>query len=132
MNKEKFKCKCGNLLTINAGDSIYESIYRWYASYHCGNCGEAMEIDGYDIWDMPDDIKELIIFNDGVWKLIPKDHIMQIKYMAKKICQNLDMMDINTENSIAFYGTRNQMLWLKNRLIKFGIIDSDLDIVKEY
>lgn len=33
------KCRCGGLLHMDAGDSIQDGVYRWYATYHCSQCG---------------------------------------------------------------------------------------------
>ena len=48
----KIKCSCGNIFRVNAGDSVQDGLYIWYASYFCDKCGQRMEVDGYDI-DMP-------------------------------------------------------------------------------
>ena len=43
--KMKMKCRCGGLLHMDAGDSIQDWVYRWYATYHCSQCGLETEVD---------------------------------------------------------------------------------------
>ena len=59
------KCKCGNDLCIDVGDCIRDGEFEWFASMHCNKCGEAMEMDGRGIFDLPCEIQQEIINQDG-------------------------------------------------------------------
>lgn len=117
------KCTCGNALHINAGDSIQSGVYRWYASYHCDKCGNDTEIDGFGIDSIPDDIKALIIKNEGEWGLKSLAGKAKVKYIMDKmsLCQNRELLE-----ETFYIGTQNQVQWVKNLLVAKGIAESDL------
>lgn len=119
------ECKCGGELCINAGDSIIDGTFRWYASYHCNNCKLNTEMDGNGIDSIPDDIKDIIIKRDGIWELTssPSD-LKKIKYILKKILKNYDSLILPED--IIYYGTQNQVRWVKNKLVEKGINEDGL------
>jgi len=122
------KCICGGLHHIDAGDSIRNGTYRWYASYHCDVCGKNTEIDGCGIDSIPDDIQSLIVKKEGKWGLRSLASKVKIKYLMDKVlqCKSMDFFE-----EIFFFGTQNQVKWVKNKLIEKGIDANDL-ILKKY
>ena len=99
------KCKCGNNLCIDVGDCIREGEFRWYASGHCNKCGDAMEMDGQGIFDLPYDIKQEIVNREGEWVLYTKCSKTTISFALKKIFKE-PIHDIFMEKNIIFIGTK--------------------------
>ena len=122
----KFMCK--ENFYIDAGDSIQNNIFRWYVSYQYSNCEKNVEIDGYGIDTIPDDIKMLIIEKEGKWELTSSASKIKIRYLLNKILKNYDS-SIFPDN-IFYYGTFNQVTWIKNKLIEKGIIENEIKIKK--
>ncbi len=121
------KCTCGNMIHVNAGDSIRDDTYIWYMSYHCDKCGESIEADGYDIDSIPDDVKTAIVKREGEWGLKSLAGKVKIKFLINKVlqCKNTDFSE-----EIFFVGTQNQVKWVKSRLIKKGMVENDFVMEK--
>lgn len=120
------KCKCGGTFCIDAGDSIIDGRFRWYVSYHCHHCKTDIEMDGDGMDTIPDDIKELIVQRKGRWGLSCSSSDLKIKYLLKKILKNYD--HLNLPKDILYYGTQNQVKWVKSKLMKKGISEDRLII----
>ncbi len=120
-------CMCGSVFHINAGDSIQNGIYRWYASYHCAKCGSSVEIDGCKIDSIPDDIKSLIMKKEGAWRIESLAGKAKTKYVVNKILQD-NYLDF--EKGIYFTGTENQVKWLKTVLNKKGMMENEIVLKK--
>lgn len=121
------KCICGGLLHIDVGDSILSGTYRWYVSYHCDGCGKDTEMDGCGIDSIPNNIKSLIIRKEGGWGLKSLTGTVRIKYLMDKFlqCKRIDSFE-----DIFFFGTQNQVKWVKKKLIENGIDENDLILKK--
>lgn len=119
------KCVCGNTFRVDAGDTIRNGVYAWYASYRCGQCGESMEVDGYGIDSIPDDVKALIIERKGEWGLRSSASQSKAKYLLNKILQ---YGNIDSDGEILFVGTQSQVEWVKYKLVKRGITENELTL----
>lgn len=119
----KIKCSCGNIFRVNAGDSVQDGLYIWYASYFCDKCGQRMEVDGYDIDSISHDVRELIMEKEGEWGLTSSANKIKINYLMKRVlqCEN-----VNYSHGFIFIGTRNQVKWIKEKLMERGLMESDL------
>jgi hypothetical protein len=120
-------CMCGSELHVNAGDSIQNGTYRWYASCHCEKCGSITEIDGCTIDSIPDDIKLIIIKNEGEWGIESSASKAKIKYLLNKIFQD---KNIDFPEGYFFTGTKNQVNWVKNTLIERGMVEHEIMLRK--
>lgn len=122
------KCTCGETCYFNVGDGIQNGVYRWYVSCHCNNCNENAEMDGCGIDTVPDDIHEMIIDAEGKWGLKSSANKTKIKYLLKKLLGNCN--EIIFQENFFYFGTQNQLQWVKNKLVEKGIAESDLEICK--
>lgn len=71
MAKIKIKCECGNEIDGIVGQVLYENELRWYMSYNCEKCGRVVELDDND--KTPEEIRDVIIKEEGEWKIILKN-----------------------------------------------------------
>ena len=101
---------------MDAGDSIQDGVYRWYATYHCSQCGLETEVDGTGI-DLPPEIQDFILEYEGEWKIeAAKGHAASVSYLLGKILKNYQLPGIakaSGNQGMAYYGTRNQAGWIK-------------------
>lgn len=121
------KCKCGNDLCIIVGDCIRDGEFEWFASMHCNNCGDAIEMDGRGIFDLPCDIKQEIINRDGEWGLYTKYSKSKIAFFLTKIVHE-PINDSFVEDNVVFTGTKLQVQWLLYKLLEKGIEKECLEI----
>ncbi len=121
------KCKCGNNLCIDVGDCIRDGEFEWFASMHCNKCGEAMEMDGRGIFDLPCEIQQEIINQDGEWGLYSQCSELKISFALKKILHE-PINNIFEEKNLIFKGTRSQVQWLLFKLMEKGIKKEHLEI----
>ena len=128
MTKWAAKCKCGKNLRVNAGDRIQDGKYVWSISSYCEYCGEAVEMDGHGIFDIPHNVKENIISTNGEWGIIAKNSNGKIRFLLKKILYNeYNIKNIHKEN-VVYSGTQNQVNWVKDKLIAKGISEEEIEI----
>jgi len=97
-------------LRIDAGDSIQDGVYRWYATYHCSQCGLETEADGTGIHLLPE-IQDFILEYEGEWKVeAAKGHAASVSYLLGKILKIYQLPGIARESGhqgMPYYGTRN-------------------------
>lgn len=114
---------------MDAGDSIQDGVYRWYATYHCSQCGLETEVDGTGI-DLPPEIQDFILEYEGEWKIeAAKGHAASVSYLLGKILKNYQLPGIakaSGNQGMAYYGTRNQARWIKEKMIQSGMSEQDL------
>lgn len=124
------KCKCGKEISLDVGDYIQNEEYLWHISSHCKYCGDAFEIDGHGIFDIPDDAEQEIINKSGEWSIVAKGSLTKINFLLKRIINiEYNIEDLQKEKVI-YTGTQNQVNWVKSRLIEKGI--SEKKIVIKY
>ena len=127
--KTKMKCRCGGLLHMSAGASIRDGVYRWHASYHCSQCGQETEVDGTGI-GLPPEIQDSITAFEGVWEVkAGEGHAASASYLLGKILKDCQLPGITRDSGnsgMVYYGTRNQALWLKDKMIQSGMAEQDL------
>ena len=122
------KCRCGKEISINVGDHIQDGKYFWHVSSHCEYCGEASEVDGHGIFDIPYDIQQEIINRDGEWLIIARTSIAKLNFLLRKILYNeYNIKNIHKEN-VVYSGTQNQVNWVKDKLIAKGISEEEIEI----
>lgn len=122
------RCTCGGTCNLNVGDSIQSGVYRWYISYHCSKCNKNTEIDGCGIDTIPDDVQEMIIDQEGEWGLRSSVNKIKIKFLLKKLLE--DYNKIILQEDFLRFGTKNQLQWIKNKLVEKGIAENDMEIRK--
>ena len=117
MAKIKTKCECGNEIDGIVGQVVYENELRWYMSYNCEKCGRAVELDDND--KTPEEIRDVIIKEEGEWKIILKNlkDLTKVVYILKK---NYDFEDIKIfkeriRNGL-ITGTKSEMMKIKKIL----------------
>ena len=120
----KMKCNCGMIIESNVGDSIYNNNLRWYQTYCCDNCGNAMEMDG--IGDIPSEIKKAIMMQEGSYGLFSSDlkNRNKIIYLLKKMpYKDLDLFDLFKEGKSdeIIRGTQNEVTFIKDYLVTKGV-----------
>lgn len=122
MDNIKIKCTCGAAIDVNAGDTVFNDIYRWSLSYHCDKCGSATEVDGVGIEDLPSDVKQIIIKKFGEWVLFSPNRV-KIKYVLSKLslANNIEICDSGSE--IIVKGTENELRWIAIQLKEKKITD---------
>ena len=120
------KCKCGKQKSISAGDSIRDGKYLWYSSSHCEYCGESVEIDGQDIFDIPCSVKKQIINQEGEWGISAATSSARLKFCLKKILKEEYSDKSTSGESVLYTGTQNQIEWIKRRLIEKGIDEGEI------
>lgn len=126
--KDKLNCKCGGILSCTVGDTVQNGVYRWHLSSYCYQCGNATEVDGCGIEDIPGVVQQAIIEKCGEWEILAKDKIPSISYLLKRILRNFDS-DVVVKNAPTVYrGTKNQVLWVKKQLLQKGISESAIEI----
>lgn len=120
------KCSCGGNFNIDAGDSLQEGIYRWYASCSCDKCGSNVEMDGTDIDSIPNDINEQIKQTEGVYGLSVLANKATVCFILKKMLIDYDVLVINED--CIYCGTHNQVKWLKGKLVEKGVMEKHIEI----
>lgn len=114
---------------MSAGDSIQDGVYRWHASYHCSQCGQETEVDGTGI-GLPPEIQDSITAYEGVWEVkAGEGHAVSASYLLGKILKDCQLPGITRDSvnsGMVYYGTRNQALWLKDKMIQSGMAEQDL------
>jgi len=128
MNKTIFFCECDSIMDIDVGDSIIDGNLRWYKSYKCKKCGNAIEVDGIETKRLPENIRETITNKYGMRGLFLKDsdNLSKIIYIFKKefeiTLNKLNLININIKNQEELIkGTENEMKYIRNVLTKNGI-----------
>jgi len=122
--KINIKCKCGNNIIANVGDSLYGGILRWYVSYKCEGCGCAVESDGRD--EMPSEIKEAIIKEEGMWGIFLQDEkeLAKVTYILKKelgfTLEQIKEIKAKLPNEL-ISGTKNEIVRINGILTQKGI-----------
>jgi len=117
---------CEKNFYTDVGDTIQNDMFRWYASYQYSGCEKNVEIDGYGIDTIPDDIKMLIMEKEGKWELSSSVNKVKMKYLLNKILKNYD--NSTFPNNVFYYGTLNQVTWIKNKLVEKGITKNEVEI----
>lgn len=122
MAKIKIRCECGNGIDGIVGQVLYENELRWYMSYKCEKCGRVVELDDND--KTPEEIRDVIIKEEGEWKIILKNlkDLTKVVYILKK---DYDFEDIKIfkeriRNGL-ITGTKSEMMKIKKSLSNKGI-----------
>ncbi|MBK1811932.1 hypothetical protein JHL18_15025 [Clostridium sp. YIM B02505] len=124
MAKINLKCDCGSKVTASVGDSLYEGILRWYVSYKCESCGRVVESDGRD--EIPSEIKEAILKDEGIWKVILHDRkeFEKVSYILRKqfgfTLGQTKEIDAKLSNEL-ISGTKNEMSRINDVLTEKGV-----------
>ena len=116
---------CQQTIDVYVGQSVYDRKLVWHQSYRCPNCGMAIEED--DIGSPPDELRQLILEQEGSWCLqiaeIGDSAIIAAKILRKLM--NLSLPDIaNVKKKIpgeVTIGTQVEMEWLVKNLRAEGI-----------
>lgn len=118
------KCDCGADVLVHVGDKICQDTLCWFRSYHCINCGKAIELDDAD--EIPPEIRQIILEQDGTYELYlcnEKDR-GKAEFLLKKLpVDNMKMCNVFVENKtdVIIRGTQNEVLLVKLLLEKRGI-----------
>lgn len=126
MKSLNYRCeKCGNAVSIHAGQQLVNDRIYWSISYNCGICDTNIEEDGADI--TPQDIRKIILNLEGEWNLTIEDNVSNAAEILKVLKQalNLSMADtLKVKKNIpgnVMNGTKVEMLRLQILLQKCGI-----------
>ncbi len=122
------KCECGAPIRMNVGECIHDGIFRWHVAIHCDNCGKDIEMDGNSIESIPKDVQLLIINEGGLWELKSTNNKVKIKYLLKKLLEGYGNLDLSGD--VLYCGTKNQVEWVKNKLMEKGIVENNIEIKK--
>lgn len=121
-------CNCGSIFRCKVGDTIQSGIYRWYMSSYCNRCGNAIEMDGIGVEDIPADVQQEMIKEYGEWEVLAKNQFSKVNYLMKKLFECYASDPIGESTQIVYKGTRNQAVFIKNCLIERGISELNLEI----
>lgn len=118
------ECICGANVNANVGDSLHNGKLKWYLSYNCVLCGNAVECDGID--SLPQDIKDAIIAQDGKYALILhniKELSKAVYILKKQFAHDFERPNhLQTDSIIELTdGTKNEIYFIYGILTKMGI-----------
>ena len=128
----KIKCNCGKIIEASVGDSIYNNNLRWYQSYYCKNCGNALEMD--EIGVIPFEIKKAIMIQEGSCELFLLDYKSRkkVSYLLNKMpymdSEWFKLFEEEKSNRIVC-GTQNEVTFIKEYLEAKGIKECELKVL---
>lgn len=116
---------CQKNIDVYVGQSIDDRKLVWHQSSRCHHCGMAMEEDG--IGNIPDELRQLILEQEGSWCLqiteIEERAIIAAKILRKLM--NLSLPEITKiQKKIpgeVIIGTHVEMKWLVKNLRAEGL-----------
>lgn len=120
----KEKCpECNQEMTVSIGQSDRVEKLVWFRSFRCDHCGISMEEDGVDL---PEDLRAIILKNDGTWALsVMSGENRVIVYKVLRKTMGLTMSEIKKiakdHQEAIITGTHVEMRFLKNRMEKEGL-----------
>lgn len=112
---------CGSQARMNIGQTIVGDQLRWFTSTTCEECSCAEEADG--IGPLPDDLREIIIKQQGVWRLCVSQMGANpaVALKALRSVLGLSVSEVaRLKRQLPTYigsGTRIEMEYLKQRLL---------------
>jgi len=126
MSKIKYNCaSCGKSLNASVDQTVTEGCLKWYVSYQCQSCGAVVE--GDDIGLPPEEIRELLIQNQGGWELRldgrEANRVIVARVLRKALGLSLTQVTSLTKSipGILYFGTQVEVEWLAQALASQGI-----------
>jgi len=122
---------CNNIINLNIYQTVINHNLKWSISYFCSFCNTAIESD--DIGFPPDDIRRIILAEEGEYKLLIK-HSKINKIKAVKVLRDALVISITEAFNILkifpqsiVNGTKMEMIYLQNIFENEGI---EAEVVK--
>lgn len=119
--KVSYHCdNCGNILVVRVGQYLIDNKIGWNASFTCPACKLWIEEDGVE--EMPQEYRDIVIQNEGTWRLEIDDSKGKIPSILKILRKHfgLSMEEvINVKENISVIlmtGTRTEMRRLQHLL----------------
>ena len=120
-------CKQIGIITIHQTLHSFPKL-NWYKSFQCSFCSSALEIDG--IGFPPEEIRQLIIKDEGEYKLVVNSVKLKNKVKLLKIIHQIlplslkQLLTLKKTFPNMVSGTNIEMKWLKKHLFNEGIKSS--------
>ena len=128
MTDIKFTCHTCRLTTFaELGQSVYNGRLRWYISFVCEKCGDALEQDGGDF--PPDELRAQILQDTGQWELVVEGNsdnkvkIAQIVHKTLKFPLTEALKISKRDPAIIYQGTEVEVKWIKEKFSDEGITE---------
>lgn len=129
IDRVQYQCdECEEIVAASIGQTIINSQLKWYLSYECQECNSTIELD--DIGFPPNEIRQIILAEEGEWKLTANRTEIKNKAKLLKIIRqalNLSLQEVSKlfkNFPVLTSGTKTEMQWLQQILSQESINSS--------